>query len=212
LHYSHYVKYNIRSSHYWHKICIICIMLSYFDLRKGVKFILDQEPYEVLEFQQIYKAQDMVVARTKIRNLINGKVLERTFHQDDKFEEAELEKVEVKFLFTHRGKFGFCETQNPRTRFELAEEQIGESSKFLKSNQNLIGIKFQGKIINVSLPIKVQLKIIEAPPGIKGNRSQAGTKTVTLETGAKINVPLFVEEGDIIEINTETGEYTRRIT
>ena len=187
-------------------------MLSYFDLRKGVKFILDQEPYEVLEFQQIYKAQDMVVARTKIRNLINGKVLERTFHQDDKFEEAELEKVEVKFLFTHRGKFGFCETQNPRTRFELAEEQIGESSKFLKSNQNLIGIKFQGKIINVSLPIKVQLKIIEAPPGIKGNRSQAGTKTVTLETGAKINVPLFVEEGDIIEINTETGEYTRRIT
>jgi len=212
LHYSHYVKYNIRSSHYWHKICIICIMLSYFDLRKGVKFILDQEPYEVLEFQQIYKAQDMVVARTKIRNLINGKVLERTFHQDDKFEEAELEKVEVKFLFTHRGKFGFCETQNPRTRFELAEEQIGESSKFLKSNQNLIGIKFQGKIINVSLPIKVQLKVIEAPPGVKGNRSQAGTKTVTLETGAKINVPLFVEEGDIIEINTETGEYTRRIT
>ena len=212
MHYSHYVKYNIRSSHYWHKICIICIMLSYFDLRKGVKFILDQEPYEVLEFQQIYKAQDMVVARTKIRNLINGKVLERTFHQDDKFEEAELEKVEVKFLFTHRGKFGFCETQNPRTRFELAEEQIGESSKFLKSNQNLIGIKFQGKIINVSLPIKVQLKVIEAPPGVKGNRSQAGTKTVTLETGAKINVPLFVEEGDIIEINTETGEYTRRIT
>jgi len=212
LHYSHYVKYNIRSSHYGHKICIICIMLSYFDLRKGVKFILDDEPYEVLEFQQIYKAQDMVVARTKIRNLINGKVLERTFHQDDKFEEAELEKVEVKFLFTHRGKFGFCETQNPRTRFELAEEQIGESSKFLKSNQNLIGIKFQGKIINVSLPIKVQLKVIEAPPGVKGNRSQAGTKTVTLETGAKINVPLFVEEGDIIEINTETGEYTRRIT
>jgi len=187
-------------------------MLSYFDLRKGVKFILDDEPYEVLEFQQIYKAQDMVVARTKIRNLINGKVLERTFHQDDKFEEAELEKVEVKFLFTHRGKFGFCETQNPRKRFELAEEQIGESSKFLKSNQNLIGIKFQGKIINVSLSIKVQLKVIEAPPGIKGGRAQAGTKTVTLETGAKINVPLFVEEGDIIEINTETGEYTRRIS
>ena len=187
-------------------------MLSYFDLRKGVQFVYEGQPYEVLEFQQIYKAQDMVVARTKIRNLINGKVLERTFHQDDKFEEAELEKVEVKFLFTHRGKFGFCETQNPRTRFELAEEQIGESSKFLKSNQNLIGIKFQGKIINVSLPIKVQLKVIEAPPGVKGNRSQAGTKTVTLETGAKINVPLFVEEGDIIEINTETGEYTRRIT
>jgi elongation factor P len=187
-------------------------MLSYFDLRRGVKFILDGEPYEVLEFQQIYKAQDMVVARTKIRNLINGKVLERTFHQDDKFEEAELEKVEVKFLYSHRGKFGFCEAQNPRARFELEEEKIGEGAKFLKSNQNITGIKFQGKFINVSLPIKVQLKVTEAPPGIKGGRAQAGTKTVTLETGARINVPLFVEEGDIIEVNTETGEYTRRIS
>lgn len=186
-------------------------MLSYFDLRKGVKFILDGEPYEVLEFQQIYKAQDMVVARTKIRNLINGKVLERTFHQDDKFEEAELEKVEVKFLFSHRGKFGFCEKQNPSKRFELTEEQIGEGSKFLKSDQNIIGIKFQGKIINVFLPIKVRLKVIEAPPGLKGDRAQSGNKTITLETGAKINAPLFIKEGDIVEVNTENGEYVKRV-
>jgi elongation factor P len=186
-------------------------MLSYFDLRKGTKFILEGQPYEVLEFQQIYKAQDMVVARTKIKNLINGKVLERTFHQDDKFEEAELEKIEVKFIFAHRGKFGFSEAQNPKIRFELTEEQIGEGSKFLKPNQILTGIKFQGKIINIILPIKVQLKVTEAPPGVKGERAQAGTKPVTLETGAKINVPLFVEQGDIVEVNTETGEYVRRI-
>lgn len=186
-------------------------MLDYFDLRKGTKFILEGEPYEVLEFQQMYKAQDMVVARTKIKNLVNGKVLERTFHQDDKFEEAELEKIEVKFLFTHRGKFGFCEAQNPRTRFELTDGQVDESSKFLKPNQVLIGIKFQGKIINVSLPIKVQLKVVEAPPGIKGDRAQGGTKTITLETGAQINVPLFVETGDIIEVNTEKGEYVKRV-
>ena len=186
-------------------------MLSYFDLRKGVKFILDQEPYEVLEFQQIYKAQDMVVARTKIRNLINGKVLERTFHQDDKFEEAELEKVEVKFLFTHRGKFFLSEVTDPSKRFELSEEQIGEGAKFLKPNQSLTGIKFQEKIINIVLPIKVQLKVIEAPPGVKGERAQAGTKQVTLETGAIINVPLFVETGNIIEVNTETGQYVRRV-
>jgi elongation factor P len=186
-------------------------MLSYFDLRKGVKFILEGQPYEVLEFQQIYKAQDMVVAKTKIRNLINGKVLEKTFHQDDKFEEAELEKIEVKFLYVHRGKFGFCETQNPKARFELTKEQIGEGVKFLKPNQILTGIKFQGKIINIILPIKVQLKVIEAPPGVKGERAQPGTKQVTLETGAKINVPLFVEEGDTLEVNTETGEYVRRV-
>jgi len=186
-------------------------MLSYFDLRKGVKFILDGEPFEVLEFQQIGKAQDVVVAKTKIKNLITGKVSERNFHQDDTFEEAEIEKVEVRFLYFHRGKLCFSELRNPSKRFEITEEQIGESSKFLKPNQNLTGIKFQGKIINVSLPIKVQLKVTEAPPGVKGDRSQAGTKTVTLETGAKINVPLFIESGDIIEVNTETGEYGRRV-
>jgi elongation factor P len=186
-------------------------MLSYFDLRKGTKFILEGQPYEVLEFQQIYKAQDMVVARTKIKNLINGKVLEKTFHQDDKFEEAELGKIEVKFIFTHRGKFCFSEAENSKARFELDEEKIGEGAKFLKPNQVLTGIKFQEKNINVVLPIKVQLKVIEAPPGVKGERAQAGTKPVTLETGAKINVPLFVEQGDLIEINTETGQYVRRI-
>ena len=186
-------------------------MLSYFYLRKGVKFILDGEPFEVLEFQQIGKAQDVVVAKTKIRNLITGKVIEKNFHQDDTFEEAEIEKVEIRFLYFHRGKLCFSELRNPSKRFEVTEGQIGESSKFLKPNQNLIGIKFQGKIINASLPIKVQLKVIEAPPGVKGDRSQAGTKTVTLETGAKINVPLFIESGDIIEVNTETGEYVRRV-
>jgi len=153
----------------------------------------------------------MVVARTKIKNLINGKVLEKTFHQGDTFEEAELEKIEVKFLFSHRGKFGFCEAQNPAKRFELTEEQIGEGTQFLKSNQILTGIKFQDKIINAVLPIKVHLKVTEAPPGIKGDRAQGGTKTVTLETGAQINVPLFVEQGDIVEVNTETGEYVRRV-
>ena len=186
-------------------------MLTYFDLRKGVKFILDGQPYEVLEFQQIGKAQDVVVAKTKIKNLITGKVLERNFHQDEIFEEAEIEKTEVRFLYSHQGKFFFCESQNPRNRFEFTEGQIGLGAKFLKINQVLTGMKFQGEIINILLPIKVNLKIIEAPPGIRGERAQAGTKTVTLETNAKINVPLFVEAGDIVEVNTETGEYVRRV-
>jgi len=186
-------------------------MLSYFELRKGVKFILNGEPYEVLEFQQVGKAQDVFVAQTKIKNLINGKILEKSFHQSDVFEETELNKIEIKFLYSHRGKFCFYEAQNPKVRFELTEEQIGSGAKFLKQNQILIGIKFQGKIINIILPIKVQLKVTEAPPGVKGERAQAGTKPVTLETGAIINVPLFVGQGDIIEVNTETGEYVRRV-
>jgi elongation factor P len=186
-------------------------MLSYFDLRKGRQFILEGEPYEVLEFRQMQKAQDIVVAQTKIKNLITGKVFEKNFHKSDTFEEAELEKTEAKFIYQHKGKFVFSEIKNPSSRFELTEEQIGNGAKFLKPGQSLTAIKFQGKIINVVLPIKVQLKVTESPPGIKGGRAQSGTKIVTLETGAKINVPLFIEQDDIIEVNTETGEYVKRI-
>jgi elongation factor P len=186
-------------------------MLRYFDLRKGTRFILEGQPYEVLDFKQIGKAQDVVVARTKIKNLITGQILEKNFHQNDVFEEAEIEKVKVKFIYSRKGKCYFCELENPRNRFELEEEKIGQGAKFLKENLILDGLKFKGKIINVSLPIKVQLKVTEAPPGLKGERSQPGTKQVTLETGAKVSVPLFIETGDVIEINTETGEYVRRV-
>lgn len=186
-------------------------MLSYFDLRKGTKFVLDGQPYEVLEFKQMQKAQDVVVAQTKIRNLISGKVFERSFHKGETFEEAELGKIELKFVYSSRGKFCFAKADSPKNRFELTEEQIGSGAQFLKPNQILTGILFQGKIINVVLPIKVNLKVIEAPPGFKGDRAQAGSKTVTLETGAKINVPLFIEQGDIVEVNTEKSEYVRRI-
>lgn len=186
-------------------------MLSYFELRKGTIFILNGEPHIVLDFAQIGKAQDVVVAKVRIKNLINGKVLEKTFHQSDVFEEAEVERIPVKFVFSKRGKYHFCEKDNPRVRFELEEERIGEGVKFLKPGMILDGLKFQDKIINVFLPIKVQLKVIETPPGIKGERAQSGTKPAILETGAKINVPLFIEPGDIIEINTETGEYIKRV-
>ncbi|MBI4101620.1 MAG: elongation factor P [Candidatus Nealsonbacteria bacterium] len=186
-------------------------MLSYFELRKGTIFLLESQPYEVLEFQQVYKAQDAVVARTKIKNLLSGKIVERTFHKGDSFEEAEFEKLDVKFVYANRGKFVFSEASNPANRFELEESQAGDGIKFLKAGQLAVGVKFQGKIVNIILPIKVQLKVTEAPPGTKGDRAQSGTKSVTLETGAQINVPLFVEMDDVIEVNTETGEYVRRV-
>jgi elongation factor P len=171
-----------------------------------------------------------VVVQTKIRNLITGNVFDHNFHQGDTFEEAELSKIEVKFLYTrarqsrakggneatasltsHRDKFFFSEAANPNKRFDLNIQQIGEQEKFLKPGQFVEGIVFQGRIINIFLPIKINLKVIEAPPGLRGDRAQAGTKTVTLETGVKINAPLFIEEGDIIEVNTQTGEYVKRI-
>lgn len=186
-------------------------MLTHTDLRRGARIILEGEPYEILEAQPLKKAQRRVVIQAKIKNLISGSVFSRNFHQGDTFEEAELSKFKAKFLYSHRARLFFAEENNPSNRFDLAQDQIGLGSKFLKPGQIIEGITFDKKVINISLPIKIQLKVSEAPPGFKGERAQPGTKIVTLETGAKINVPLFIEQGDIIEINTETGEYTRRI-
>lgn len=186
-------------------------MLAHNDLKKGVKFILAGQPYEVLDSSFVFKGRGSSLSQTKIRNLITGNVLPKTFHAGDQFEEAEIEKVQSKFLYVYRDKYFFCKENDAVFRFDLTKEIIGSSISFLKPGQSLEAVQFEDKIINVSLPIKVQLKVTEAPPGIRGDRAQGGTKTVTLETGAEINVPLFVKTGDLIEINTEKSEYVKRI-
>jgi elongation factor P len=186
-------------------------MLSHNDLKKGIRFILNKEPYEVLDSSFVFKGRGSSIVQTKIRDLITGNVISKTFHPGESLEEAEIERIKVKFLYSHRNRFFFLKENDPSFRFDLSKETIGESADFLKPNQIVEGMQFLGKIINVSLPIKVQLKVKEAPPGVKGERAQAGTKQVVLETGAITNVPLFVKEGDIIEVNTETGGYVRRV-
>lgn len=186
-------------------------MLSHTDLKKGIRFILEGQPYEVLDSSFVFKGRGSSTVQARIKNLTTGNVLSKTFHPGERFEKAEIEKVRVKFLYSHRDKFFFCRESESSARFELPREVIGESYIFLKPNETVEGIQFQGKMGDISLPIKVQLKVKEAPPGVKGDRAQGGTKTVTLETGATINVPLFIETGDIIEVNTEKGEYVRRV-
>ena len=137
-------------------------MLSYYELRKGVQFIYEGQPYEVLEFRQMGKSQDVVVAQTKIRNLITGRAIPKNFHQGEMFEEADLVKFQAKFIYSGRGKFVFAYVDNPGKRFELTQEQAGEGAKFLKSNEAVEGIIFQDKIINIILPIKVQVKVKES--------------------------------------------------
>jgi len=186
-------------------------MLSYFDLRKGIRFIFEGQPFEVLEFEQVSKAQDVVTARVKIKNLITGQILEKSFHQSQTFEEADIEEVDLKFIFSKRGKYHFAENENPRNRVEIDESKIGEGAKFLKPGLICRGLKFEGKIINISLPIKVKLKVISTQPPMKTGREKPGTKPAILETGATTKVPIFIKEGDIVEVNTETGEYCQRI-
>lgn len=185
-------------------------MINYNELRPGVIFILDGQPYQVLEFSFLRMQQRKPVAQTKIRNLITGKTLNRNFQHTDNFEETEIDYKKVKFLYGHRDKLVFCEINNPATRFELPLELIGERSRFLKPNTEIEVIIFEEKIIGANLPIKMEFKVIEAPPSIKGNTAQGGAKQVKIETGALVNAPLFINEDDTIIVNTETGEYTGR--
>ena len=186
-------------------------MLTYNELKKGTWFILDGEPYEVLEYEFLRMQQRKPVAKCKIKNLINGKIVERAFHQNESFEEAELPKEEIKYLYHHRDEFWFSAKDNPAQRFTLKEEQLGPAAKFLKPNSPVTAIKFDDKVISVLSPIKVDLKVKEAPPGIKGDTAQGGTKKVVLETDAEVDVPLFVNTGDTIRVNTETGTYVERV-
>ncbi len=186
-------------------------MLSYSELEKGKMIIMNDQPYEIVEAQSVFKGRGHSYLQTKLKNLATGAVIAKTIQPRDEFDEADIEKKEAKYIYNNKGKFVFSEVNNPSNRFELTTEQIGPASKFLKPNEIVETIVFDDKIINVSLPIKVQLKVIEVTPGVKGDRAASGNKAITLENGTIMNAPLFINEGDIIEINTEREEYVRRI-
>lgn len=186
-------------------------MLSYTDLKKGILFVKDGEPYEVLESNFSRMQQRKAVVQTKIKNLISGKIIEESFQPSDQFDEANIEKRTLLFLYNHRGDFVFCDPKNRSNRFSIIEENIGNKIKWLKANTEITAMFFDGKLINLSLPIKMDFKVRDAPPGVQGDRATAGTKSVTIETGAVIQVPPFINTGDTIRINTESGQYTERI-
>ena len=184
--------------------------LGYNDLRKGVVFDIDGAPYEVIEYAFVRMQQRKAVAQVKMKNLINGKVISRNFHQSEQFEAAEMERFPIKFLYANRGEFWFSEKNDPSKRFSLAEDVVGAQGLFIKPNSEVTAISFNEKIVNIELPIKVDLVVKDAPPGDKGNTAQGGTKLAELETGAKIQVPLFINTGDTVRINTETCLYVER--
>ena len=172
---------------------------------------MDGEPWEVLESHFLRMQQRKAVVQTKIRSLISGKIVDRNFQPSDGFEEAEIEKKSAIFIYENRGEYWFYEEGNPKNRFMLKADIVGDSVRFLKPNTKVSTVIFNGKVIKVVLPIKMDFQVIEAPPAIRGNTAQGGTKLVTVEGGAKISAPLFVNTGDVIKINTETGEYVERL-
>jgi elongation factor P len=185
--------------------------LAYTDLTKGVLFIMDGSPYEVIETHFLRMQQRKAVVQTKIRNLITGKLLDRNFQASDSFEEADIERNHAIFIYESKGAYWFHEENNPKARFELDAEVAGEQAHFLKPNTRVQTMVFKEKVIKIEIPVKMDFKVIEAPPSLKGNTAQGGNKVVTIEGGAKVSAPLFVNEGDTIRINTQTGDYVERV-
>ena len=186
-------------------------MLDYSEVTVHKYIIYEKEPWEVLDAHVFRKQQRKPVNAVKLKNLITGRITETTFHVSDKVEEADIDKKEVKYLYTNKGEFWFAEAKDASKRFQLPEEMIGNAAKFLKPNIVVDAMLFNENIIGLKLPIKMELKVTEAHETSKGNTAQGATKSVKLETGAEIQVPMFIKEGDVVRVNTETGEYTDRI-
>lgn len=192
---------------------ILSRMLNYNDIKPGVAVLVEGEPYVCTWNNIMKKQQRRPVNQTKLRHIIKGNSIEYSFQQSDKLEEAEIEKRPAVFVFhdDRKGEWVFHETVDKSKRFTVTDDQVGENGKFLKPNTEVETLWFDEKLFTVKLPIKIELKVVEAPPDVRGNTAQGGSKVVELETGATITVPMFVKEGDVIRINTETGEYVERV-
>lgn len=186
-------------------------MLNYNEIVPKKIVDLDGEPFEVLSSHVFRKQQRKPVNQTKLKSLITSKVVERSFHQSEKVSEADVSSREAKYLYSNKGESWFCDPENPKDRFTLPYDSIAQELRFLKENSTVTLRLYSGDPIGLEIPIKVELRVTDAPPAVKGNTAQGATKQVTLETGATISVPIFIGEGDVLRINTDTGEYAERV-
>ena len=186
-------------------------MISYNELKKGVIILLQNEPYEVIDTSFVRMQQRKAVVQSRLKSLRTGKAIDRTWQASDNIEEADFRKKEMTFLYAHRGEYWFQAPGDPKSRTMIEESIIGEASKFLKANTLILAYVLDGNIIKVILPIKMEFEVTETPPAIRGNTAQGGDKLVVIETGAKITTPLFINQGDTIRVNTETGLYVERV-
>jgi len=189
--------------------------LEYSAIREKKIIIYSDEPCEVLESHVARTQQRKPQNQVKLRSLISGKVFPATFHAAETAKEADVLKRDITFLYSNKGEFWFCQGEDKSKRFKLAENLIGNTAKFLKQNGNVTALVWDNDdeevIIKVTLPIKMEFLVKEAPPAVRGDTSKGGNKVITLENGTTLNTPMFVNEGDTIRVNTETGEYVERV-
>ncbi len=190
-------------------------MLEYNEIRERKIILFEDEPCEVMESHVARTQQRKPQNQVKLKSLLSGRTWNATFHTSDKAEEVDLVKKDVKYLYTNKDEFWFSDPEDPKNRFKIDTKVVGDSAKFLKTNENVTTLIWDNddveQVIKVMLPIKMEFIVKEAPPSIRGNTANGGGKLATLENGYKLNVPFFVEVGDRVVINTETGEYVERI-
>ena len=186
-------------------------ILSYNEIVGKKVIVYNGEPFEVLSSHVFRMQQRKPVNQTKLRHLVTGKVLEISFHQNENAEEADIGRMEATYLYTNKGESWFAEVGNPKNRFAFKEELVHEKVQWLVQNSTVEVMLYDDKPMTIDIPIKVDLKVIDAPPAVKGDTATGGNKQVTLESGATVLTPLFINPDDILRINTETGQYVERV-
>ncbi|MFO0590265.1 MAG: elongation factor P [Polyangiaceae bacterium] len=180
------------------------------DIRKGLKMMLDGSPYNVVDFQFVKPGKGQAFTRVKIRNMLNGNVLERTFKSGEKLEPADVEERQFQFIYKDGEDYVFMAAQTGE-QITIAGEKIGEDAQWLEDGSNVAVTLFNGNPVGVNLPAHVVLQIVSSEPGVKGDTASGATKPATLSTGATVNVPLFVKEGEWVKIDTREGTYIERV-
>jgi elongation factor P len=184
-------------------------MISSNEFRTGTTIELDGDVFSVVEFQHVKPGKGAAFVRTKLKNVKTGGVVERKFNAGERVPKARIERREMQFLYKEGDNFIVMDTQNYE-QFSLTAQQIGDGVKWIKENMSLGAVFFQENVIGVDIPNSVQLAVAETEPGVKGDTATGGTKPATLETGAVVNVPFFVNIGDVLIIDTRTGSYVQR--
>ncbi len=184
-------------------------MVSAGDFRNGVTFEMDGNVYQIIEFQHVKPGKGAAFVRAKIRNVIAGSVIERTFNPNEKYPTAFVERKDMDFSYSDEGIYYFMDPES----FEMvpvSADDLGDAFKFVKENMTCKVLSYKGKVFGVEPPTFVELTVTQTDPGFAGNTATNATKPATLETGAEIRVPLFIDEGEVIRIDTRTGEYMER--
>ena len=181
------------------------------EFRKGLKIEVDGEPYEIIDFQHVKPGKGSAFVRTSIKSLLSGRTLQPTFKSGDKVGKPDIEEREMQFLYRQGDEFYFMDTRSYEQTF-VNEEQLGDAKNYLIENLNAHILFYNGKAIGVTLPNAVDLKVVKCDPGVRGDTVSGALKPAELQTGYTVNVPLFINEGDVLKIDTRDGKYLTRVS